>query len=215
MNRDEKRVRPAERAPYQWQDTKIFAPQDAKAGGTWIGMNDQGQVACLLNGYRQDDEIRTSKTRGEIIPAALSHHNPLQYLEQLETKEYASFHLVLIDGNQTSLHSWDGQSYVNEVLPKQEWYFLTSSSWQQDEVKSKRKNIYEEWLARGAVFSGALPQIHTQHTDEAPAHSILMSRDDACTKSVTQFEVGPSDRIVRYWPKPHQDLKDFQEIRLV
>lgn len=215
MNRDEQRSREAERAPYQWDKTDIFAPQDTRAGGTWAAINKRGQIACLLNGYRAGDGKSPSKTRGEIIPIILSNDNPFQAAKSMDVKEYASFHLVLIEAHQTSLHSWDGKTYINDILSEQEWHFLTSSSWKQDEVKASRYDAFEEWRMSGAKFEGALPDIHGQSIAARPAHSVLMGREDACTKSITQFEITPKRQCLRYWSHPHITLDDHQEIDVI
>jgi uncharacterized protein with NRDE domain len=52
MNRDDLADRP-EAAPAEWPSAKpaFVAPKDLQAGGTWIGVNDHGVIACLLNRY--------------------------------------------------------------------------------------------------------------------------------------------------------------------
>jgi len=81
MNRDERWTRDAERPPTlhpagpgrpAW-----MAPPDGERCGTWIGANDAGVVACLLNGYAPGDLDLFARpdvpSRGEIIPALLGY----------------------------------------------------------------------------------------------------------------------------------------------
>ncbi|MEM9469270.1 MAG: NRDE family protein [Pseudomonadota bacterium] len=211
MNRDEQRSRPVEHAPYLWEKHNILAPQDTKAGGTWIAMNDASLIACLLNGYRADDTDKAFKTRGEIIPYILSQPEPSKAMRNLDYKGYGSFHLILIDHNIVKTYSWDGKDIKISEWPNQEWYFFTSSSFKQTEVQQIRRDRFKTWLEEGALFQGFLPTIHCQREDEKPAHSVLMSRDDACTKSITQFEITAKEKVYRYWPTPHENVDKYNQ----
>lgn len=199
MNRDEQRSRIVEVAPFLWDEPEIFAPQDRKAHGTWIGINQKGVVAALLNGYQPADSQSAHKTRGEIVPKVLSG-------QSIRPDEYASFHLVFIQGDYIKHSYWDGQNFEERIFPDQDWIFLTSSSWHQDEVKSERQKQFEAWVSRGADFEDCLPTIHYQHQETQTAQSVLMARDDACTKSITQFDIGGDHQICRYWPSPLTSL---------
>lgn len=58
MNRDEARDRAPEVPPaIHHNDVNWLAPSDSARGGTWIGVNDRGVVACLLNGYVEGDSV--------------------------------------------------------------------------------------------------------------------------------------------------------------
>ena len=49
-NRDEMAGRPWEPPGRHWLDREnVVAGIDLLAGGTWMGMNDEGVVACILN----------------------------------------------------------------------------------------------------------------------------------------------------------------------
>ncbi len=203
MNRDEQRARAPEKKPFLWESPQIFAPQDTKANGTWIGVNRQGHVAALLNGYQSSDNNQATQTRGNLVPLVLSG-------QKIDPTHYASFHLVEIMTEQIKHSHWDGQNFEQTILPNQKWHFLTSSSWKQGEVKTARQNQFEEWIKHGAPIKENLPDIHIEQESESAAHCILMSRNDACTKSITQFEVSEEHLRCRYWPDPHKST-NFEE----
>lgn len=200
MNRDEQRVRLDEKPPFFWGIPKIFAPQDTKAQGTWLGINGQGEIAALLNGYQTEDSKRTYKSRGEIVPIILSGQKIIPDI-------YASFHLVFIQGDKVRYCHWDGYNYIDTTLPAQKWFFFTSSSWQQEKVKKNRQTIFNQWVSQGAVFNNKLPAIHGHYEEKKRAYSILMTRPKSCTKTITQFEVGLKSKICRYWMSPQENLK--------
>ena len=61
-NRDEYLDRPAELPALRvWNGRTVLAPRDARAGGTWLGMNDAGLFAALTNRPtpRPDPRLRT------------------------------------------------------------------------------------------------------------------------------------------------------------
>jgi uncharacterized protein with NRDE domain len=78
MNRDERRDR-ADELPPRIDDggpTRLLAPRDSERGGTWIGANEFGLVALLLNGYVTGDLDLIGRpdvpSRGTIVPGLLA-----------------------------------------------------------------------------------------------------------------------------------------------
>jgi uncharacterized protein with NRDE domain len=92
-NRDEFHHRATEPA-YRWATMPaIIAGQDKQAGGTWIGVNEQGQFAGLTNirSIEQQDGVRS---RGELVVDALTkHHINSQWLIE-HADNYNPFNLV-------------------------------------------------------------------------------------------------------------------------
>tara|TARA_R110002110_G_scaffold9526_9_gene46784 strand:- start:1326 stop:2090 length:765 start_codon:yes stop_codon:yes gene_type:complete len=100
-NRDEMAGRPWDPPGRHWPDREnVVAGIDRLAGGTWMGLNDEGVVAGILN--RRDslgpDEILRS--RGEIVLEALDHADAADAadaLAHLDGRSYRSFNLVVAD----------------------------------------------------------------------------------------------------------------------
>lgn len=213
MNRDEKRSRISEKSPFFWKDKNIFAPQDTQGGGTWAAINNHGVVACLLNGYSaKDADLDVQTSRGSIVPYVLGSLDPFAAAEKIKAQDYASFILYIIDDEKAYEHAWDGKTFNVYELKNTDWLFFTSSSYLQDEVKENRSEVFRGWEGRGASMVGVLPDIHILKNHEDKAFNTLMSRDDACTKSITQFEVGGAQqKIARYWGQPHDRLNEYEE----
>lgn len=212
MNRDEQRSRPQEAPPFYWKEQNLFAPQDTKGSGTWAAISDKGIIACLLNGYRsQDQGLDIKISRGDIIPFILNQENPFEAAENIDAKNYASFVLYVISQEIAFEYSWDGKSFNISELDKVDWLFFTSSSYLQSDVKTCRYQDFQNWEQQGALFKDMLPTIHVSQNHENRAFNTLMSRDDACTKSITQFEVSNNKKTVRYWPQPYVDLGMYEE----
>lgn len=74
-NRDEFYQRPT-LGLRRWQNSSIIAGQDLEAGGTWLGINDSGQVAALTN-IRDPQNIRPNAlSRGELVTNFLCSNDP-------------------------------------------------------------------------------------------------------------------------------------------
>lgn len=103
-NRDEFHQRPTQNM-HCWPDEKIIAGKDLQAGGTWLGINTDGDFAALTNFRRPAHIDKSKRTRGDLVVQALNtnkdkirsnaanHKNIQQYLTQ-ESYRYNDFNLV-------------------------------------------------------------------------------------------------------------------------
>lgn len=110
-NRDEFHHRPTAPAQYWPTQPHIFAGKDLQAGGTWLGVNDQGGFAALTN-YREiqntDDQPINYRSRGELVEVFLNtQSDPIAYLEQvaLMKSEYQGFNLLVGNAQQMAYYS--------------------------------------------------------------------------------------------------------------
>lgn len=100
-NRDEMIARPARPPGRHWPDRpNIVAGLDELAGGSWMGLNDEGVVACVLNrpGTLGPDEVLRS--RGELVLEALDHADAVEAataLRDLDARAYRAFNLIVAD----------------------------------------------------------------------------------------------------------------------
>ena len=119
MNRDEFRNRPA--APWSpvSGNPKIVAPRDAKAGGTWIGVNEHGLVVALSN--RRGRDSTTARSRGVLVVEALGRNRPasvdLLVRSEVEAHEYNFFHLFAANGEEMRCWRYDGAVNVRRGVP--------------------------------------------------------------------------------------------------
>jgi uncharacterized protein with NRDE domain len=123
-NRDERLARAAE----GWAVRELppgggryLAPRDAAAGGTWIGLSPAGLFAALTNFHdgsgRFPDPARRS--RGELVPLALSAPTAAQALERvrrLDGAAYNPFHLLVAGHDAAFVWRHDGTAGAIEPL---------------------------------------------------------------------------------------------------
>lgn len=110
-NRDEFYARPT-RPLSRWpDDSGIHAGRDLEAGGTWLGVNEQGRFAALTN-IRDPQQAPSNHSRGELPSRFLKSRQSIEdYLQQLHARahEYGGFNLLLGDREQLwHFNSQDG-----------------------------------------------------------------------------------------------------------
>jgi uncharacterized protein with NRDE domain len=123
-NRDEMRDRPWLPPGRHWPDRpEVVAPQDELAGGSWVGVNDHGVLACVLNRYNSLGPAPGKRSRGELVLEALDHADAAaaaEALADLDPAAYRSFNLVVADSRDALWlrHIGDGsESVVVQPLP--------------------------------------------------------------------------------------------------
>lgn len=100
-NRDEMSGRPWRPPGRHWSDRpEVTAGHDELAGGSWLGINDHGLVACVLNRFGTLGPALGKRSRGELVLEALDHADAgeaARALSALEPSAYRSFNLLLAD----------------------------------------------------------------------------------------------------------------------
>lgn len=78
----------------------MTAGRDREAGGTWLGLNDSGVVAAVLNRSGSLGPAPDKRSRGELVLEALDSPDAAMaadYLADLDAGAYKSFNLVVAD----------------------------------------------------------------------------------------------------------------------
>lgn len=103
-NRDEMATRPALPPARHWPDRDdVVAGIDLLAGGTWLGLNDDGVVAAILNRINTLGPAPGMRSRGELPLEALDSgdaRSAAAAMAQLDPRAYRPFNMILIDSNE-------------------------------------------------------------------------------------------------------------------
>ncbi len=109
-NREERYDRPASPPAVVTTNPAVFAPTDTVAGGTWIGINEFGLAAAIAN---RPSPRTGDRSRGWIVRDALACSDVAAATdairERVREHTYAGFMLVLIDNEQASTITWNGE----------------------------------------------------------------------------------------------------------
>jgi len=100
-NRDEMADRPWSAPARHWSDRPdVVAGRDDLAGGSWLGINDAGVVAGVLNRRNTLGPQAGKRSRGELVLEALDHAEAAaaaQALADLDADAYRPFNLFVGD----------------------------------------------------------------------------------------------------------------------
>jgi hypothetical protein len=100
-NRDELSSRPTRPPGRHWPDrADVVAGLDLQAGGSWLGINDHGVVAGVLNRVGTLGPAAGKRSRGELVLEALDHADAAAAaaaLADLDPDAYRPFNLIVAD----------------------------------------------------------------------------------------------------------------------
>lgn len=100
-NRDEMIDRPWKPPGRHWPDRpEVVGGLDLLAGGSWLGINDWGVVAAVLNRHGSLGPAADQRSRGELVLEALDHADAVaaaEALSHLDPAAYRTFNLIIAD----------------------------------------------------------------------------------------------------------------------
>ena len=179
-NRDEMIDRPWRGPGRHWPDrAHVTAGQDALAGGSWLGVNDDGVCAGILNRTGALGPAADKRSRGELVLDALDHADAAlaaSALADIDGDAYRPFNLVVADSEEAFwLRHEGGRAPVFHPLPEGLSMFTAR---ERNDFESARirthlaafeaaappdpeRGAWDDWaalLARGARDSGGDPE---------------------------------------------------------
>ncbi len=200
MNRDDAQTRRETPPAVQHGAAGAFiAPRDVQAGGSWIAANDLGLIACLLNRYDAAPPGRAS--RGDIVLRAMTLQNAQAAALALSPApgDYSPFTCLLLDRNQSVRVDWNGAQLTRETLPLKPLDMLTSSSWQEHDVRARRSGVMTSLMARPHRIGDTIDAFHCHTQAEGDAWTPMMQRPASHTKSITRVRVSLETIEMSYW----------------
>lgn len=129
-NRDELATRPAKPPGRHWPErAEVVAGLDVEAGGSWLGINDFGVVAAVLNRHGTLGPEAGKRSRGELVLEALDHADAeaaAGALAHLDPEAYRPFNLVVADAAEAFWIRHAGDGMVRSVALDPGFAMLTS-----------------------------------------------------------------------------------------
>lgn len=147
-NRDESPVRPAASFPMKFSSDSLryLCPVDAKAGGTWIGINSHDDVLILLNGAYETHPFGVyGKSRGLIVREFLSKSVSISDWKEIELDGIEPFTLVVKIKKSLKEWVWDGQFKYQVEYALDKPAIWSSSTLYTKEMKEDRKAYFLNW----------------------------------------------------------------------
>lgn len=210
-NRDEKGVRKKAVAPVIQMvgQTKLLFPQDAQAGGTWIGVAETGTVMVLLNGgfIKHEPSAAYRKSRGLIFLDILSQTNTLNAYRKINLLGIEPFTLIIWEGGHLYECRWSGEEkYIREVDPTKPHIWSSVTLYTQEMIQ-KREDWFNVWLKQYPYpESKDILSFHLFGGHEDPENGIRMNRNnEMLTVSVTNIICDDRSATMFYKDIIHQE----------
>lgn len=208
-NRDERRNRPAAMPPavHRLHDRAVIYPVDPAGGGTWVGVNDAGLAAALLNRTVDSGvspERPTLRSRGLIIPNLLGCRSVTDALDSaagLDPAHFDLFRLVLVQRMAAIVLTSDGLVLSAETMNLARPRMLTSSSLGDTVVEAPRRRLFERLVVKNeeAWLTGQA-RFHAHRWRSRADISVTMEREGGRTVSRTSITVTSHARELWYEP---------------
>lgn len=197
--------------------TRVLAPTDSDADGTWVAVDDAGRCLCLLNGDRPPAHAPAddAPSRGRLVLELMAAPTAEAVLTELRARvtigalREKSFKLLVArpgDGTrpaEVERIEWDGAQLLRARHLGDSLF--VSSRMEPDAVADARGELFDTLTAcpRTAVdaLADAQQRWHASHRPQAPhgdGFSVCMHRDEARSVSFTQVRAFPGDVSMRY-----------------
>lgn len=198
-NRDEKEFR-ATSPPeiYTYGNCKLVFPKDEKAGGSWIAINDKGNINCLLNGGLVAHQKRESynKSRGTILlEFTQSVRSAHDYFSQIDLENVEPFTIVALRKSKEKVQDfteiiWDGNHKHFRQLDINSPYIWSSATLYNDEHRKTRKEWFERFYNNhnSNITPKKIFDFHSgSHTSDNSLNVIMEREGGLKTVSITQI----------------------------
>jgi hypothetical protein len=216
MNRDERRDRLPAFPPSTQQlgCRRAVYPVDPVGGGTWIGVNDTGIVAAILNHTPRLPLPAPAEagSRGLIVPTVLKANGfdtAVRAASRIDPTQYALFRLIVLHRRRAVLFTSDGRHLFSAPADVTRPLLLTSSSLGDDVVAGPRARLFRALMDTApSRWPTAQQDFHDHQWPLRPELSVRMERADARTVSRTVVDVSGDDIRMSYEPVAEMALSE-------
>jgi hypothetical protein len=204
-NRDERLDRADAERPRvrRLAENAALWPGDPASGGTWIGVNDRGLAAAVLNrhGARRVDRGAAPHSRGTIVPRLLAAGELASLVAEaalLAPADYEPFMLLAVQGHALAVITSTASEMTLSIGDLLRPVVFTSSSLGDRLVERPRRALFAHIVEHSAAPLAAQARYHRHRWRDWPEISVLMSRPGAATVSRTTIDVFAGTVAMRY-----------------
>ncbi|MEJ7738194.1 MAG: NRDE family protein [Chitinophagaceae bacterium] len=203
-NRDERKSRSCAIPPavYTVNGYHLLYPKDSKAGGTWIAINEIGNVAVLLNGgfVKHTPLASYRKSRGLVLLDIVATDDMLQAWKCNDLFNIEPFTLILYNKATLWECRWDGsQKHILELNPGQIQMWSSATLYDHG-VMTKRKKWFADWHEVHPCPSlHDIMQFQRNAGEGDACNDLCMNRDGIMlTVSITSMQLTHRAGIMHY-----------------
>lgn len=194
-NRDEKNIRKAASSPavYWVNGSGLLYPKDADAGGSWVGLHQNGNAAVLLNGAfeKHISQSPYRLSRGIIFLNIIGAERPVVTFTKIDLNNIEPFTSIIFENTCLYECRWDGQKKHCTQLKNYQPYIWSSATLYHKEVVQKREQWFLQWLNKKPdPTQEDILRFHQFTGDGDINNDLMINRDGKMlTVSVTGIEL--------------------------
>jgi len=220
-NRDEMTGRAWDGPARHWPDRPhVTAGRDLEAGGTWLGVNDTGVIAAVLNRVGSLGSAAGKRTRGDLPLLALDHRDAAaaaRAVAALDGPAFRAFNMVVADAHEAFWLRWSGKGAHPQAMAIGEGLHMVTAYDLDDEASPRvRRHLplfraapvpdpgtgdWQGWAARmadpgrdsAAVESGAM--LIDGPGGFGTVSSSLIGLAGATRRTIWMFAAGRPDKV--------------------
>jgi hypothetical protein len=203
-NRDELKIRTPAVSPqlYDFPNGRILFPKDGQAGGTWIGLHQNGNAMVLLNGafVRHEHRPPYRLSRGIIFLNIFDAPDPKGSFESIDLDNIEPFTLLIFQQGSLWETKWDGTQKHVFARPADVPLILSSVTLYDAEVREQREHWFVEWLKHNPQPVAAdIRKFHEFGGEGDDTINFRMNRNGKLlTVSITGMEIAPGKATMHY-----------------
>jgi len=204
-NRDEKTFRKKALPPqfYSHDGIPLVYPKDSDAGGSWIALNENGNVAVLLNGgfEKHIPKPPYRKSRGLVFLDIIKQTAPAKYFQDIDLLKIEPFTVIILEQNKLFECRWTrDQKFCKEIDPLQP-HIWSSATLYDEFVRKKREQWFKQWLNKKFnPGQNDILQFHQFTGDGNKNTDLVMKRGETYhTVSITSIELENETRKMWYY----------------
>ena len=171
--------------------TRVVAPRDLRAGGTWLGVSESGLFAAITN-RRCDSPDPQRRSRGWLVMEALAEPSAERAADRfaaLPEAAYNPFNLFVADRDSAHLVTYAERPQRRDLTAGP--HVIGNLHPDESSPKLERLRVQVDELARGAVPTGEeLAGLCCAHAESSPLESTCVHAGEYGTRSSTLLWVG-------------------------
>ena len=184
------------------RSTRVVAPRDLRAGGSWLGVSESGLFAAITN-RRCDHPDTSRRSRGWLVMEALSEptaESAARRFARLPHAEYNPFNLFVADAESAHLVTYDDAPQRRDLTPGP--HVIGNLHPDESSPKLDRLRARVHALAKAETpTADALAEVCRTHVEGAPLESTCVHAGEYGTRSSTLLWFG-SQPALRYAEGP-------------
>jgi uncharacterized protein with NRDE domain len=211
-NRDEQIIRPNAVAPefYTINNKKILFPKDAKAGGTWFAVNQNGNTIVLLNGAKEKHQFKSDyyqKSRGLIVLDLISSDNILEAWNKISLEKVEPFTLVVYENKALFQLQWNEIQKDRIKLEISDKHIWSSSTLYSKKIREQRSSWFYEFVkTKNNITETDLYNFHSNTEIDNSEYGLIINRNNLLkTISISQVVIEDNNLTFDYHDLTNQE----------